>query len=243
MRGKVGAAALFFAALIAFGSQTALAIGSIELQVQRMKKRPLIVVDAGHGGEDGGAVGTAGTLEKTINLQIAHCLQAYLEQEGFRVVMTREEDESIGDASLTTVAQRKRSDTKKRVEIVQGAGECLLVSIHQNFFSESRYDGAQVFYSANRPESAVLAEAIRSSIVERLQPENHRQNKEDNGSIYLLKNSPVPAVLVECGFLSNPPEEEKLGEAEYQQKMAAAIGEGILSYCEELEKTEEPDEK
>lgn len=229
---------LFFSCAVLFFSQTIQAVGAVVFQVERLEERPVIVLDAGHGGEDGGAVGAAGTLEKVINLQIALKLEKLLTEKGFRVVMIREQDQSVGDASLSTVAQRKRSDTRRRLEILEETGECLFLSIHQNFFDQSQYDGAQVFYSENRPESLQLAEAIRSSIVSSLQPENHRENKPGGEGIYLLKNSPVPAVLIECGFLSNPLEEQKLKEETYQQEMAQAICQGVVNYWKAQESSQ-----
>ena len=235
MKNRLWAWVLFFGCAVLFSGETARALGAVFFQVERLQERPVIVLDAGHGGEDGGAVGGAGTLEKVINLQIALKLEKLLTQKGFQVVMIREEDESVGDQQLSTVAQRKRSDTKRRLEIIQEHGDCLFISIHQNFFGESRYDGAQVFYSVNHPDSAVLAEAIRASIVSMLQPENHRENKPAGSGIYLLKHSTVPSVLVECGFLSNPVEEQKLREEAYQQELALAICRGVVDYWKNRE--------
>ena len=230
MRNRLWAWVLFLGCAVLFSGETVRAVGAVIFQVERLQKRPVIVLDAGHGGEDGGAVGGAGTLEKVINLQIALKLEKLLTQKGFQVVMIREEDESVGDPQLPTVAQRKRSDTKRRLEIIQESGDCLFLSIHQNFFGERRYDGAQVFYSENNPDSVVLAEAIRANIVATLQPENHRENKPAGDGIYLLKHSMVPSVLVECGFLSNPVEEQKLREETYQQELALAICQGVVDY-------------
>ena len=146
--------------------------------------------------------------------------------------MIRSSDISVGDQSLSTIAERKRSDTKSRLRTVEEAGECILISIHQNHFSEGKYSGAQIFYSGNRPESAELAEAVRQNIVSSLQPENKRGNKQADGNIYLLKNCHVPAILVECGFLSNEAETEKLCTESYQKNMAAAIYNGLIDYLE-----------
>lgn len=159
-------------------------------------------------------------------------LEKNLKQNNFDVIMIRSSDVSVGDQSLSTIAERKRSDTKSRLRTVEEAGECLLISIHQNHFSEGKYSGAQIFYSGNRPESAELAECIRQNIVDNLQPENKRENKQADGNIYLLKNCQVPAVLVECGFLSNRAETEKLCTESYQKEMAAAIYNGLIDYLQ-----------
>lgn len=230
---------LFCASLILFAAQTMQAFGIVAFHADFFEKKGTIVLDAGHGGEDGGAVGINGAMEKEINLAIALKLEQYLKQNNFEVILIRDGDYSVGDQSLGTIAERKRSDTKTRLRMIEEAGECIYLSIHQNHFTESKYDGAQVFYSGNDPESAVLAEAIRKSIVSSLQPENHRENKEAEKSIYLLYHCQVPAVLVECGFLSNPSEADKLVTENYQNDMAAAIYNGLIDYLQEKGNGEE----
>lgn len=232
MKRKLAFWLLFCGALVLFAAQTMQAFGIVAFHADFFEKKGTIVLDAGHGGEDGGAVGINGSMEKDINLAIALELEKYLKQNNFEVIMIRDTDTSVGDQSLDTVAGRKRSDTKSRLRTVQETGECILISIHQNHFSESKYSGAQVFYSGNREESALLAEAIRQNIVGSLQPGNTRENKEAEKNIYLLYNCPVPAVLVECGFLSNLEEAEKLGTESYQKDMAAAIYNGLVDYLQ-----------
>ncbi len=234
MKRKFAFFLLFCASLILFAVQTMQAFGIVSFHADFFEKKETIVLDAGHGGEDGGASGADGVLEKDINLAIALKLEQYLKSRNYQVIMIRSGDYSVGDNSLSTVAERKRSDTKNRLRVVEEAGECVFVSIHQNHFSESKYSGAQMFYSGNREESAVLAESIRKNVVEALQPENHRENKEADSNIYLLKNCKVPAVLVECGFLSNPEEARKLNTEQYQGDMAAAIYNGITAYFAEI---------
>ncbi|WOC31010.1 MULTISPECIES: N-acetylmuramoyl-L-alanine amidase [Caproicibacterium] len=192
--------------------------------------KPLVVLDAGHGGEDGGAVGHSPVPEKTINLAITKKIEKALTDAGCRIVMTRDQDEMLGDASLSTLRERKASDIYKRFAILQSNPGCVFVSIHQNHFSNGIYSGAQVFYSTNNPKSKDLAEQIRQAVVASVQPENKRQNKAATSSIYLLKHAQDPAVLVECGFLSNDSEEKLLNDEKYQQKMADAIAKGILQY-------------
>lgn len=235
MKRKVFFWVLFCASLILFGVQTIEAFGIVAFHADFFEKKATIVVDAGHGGEDGGAVGVNGLVEKDINLAIALALAENLKANNFQVILVRDGDYSVGDQSLSTVAERKRSDTKNRVRLVEETGECLLVSIHQNQFSQSQYNGAQMFYSPNNPESAQLAECIRESVVSSLQPDNTRQNKEAGEEIYLLTHCQVPAVLVECGFLSNPEEANLLSQEAYQQDMAAAIYNGIVSFLEQRE--------
>lgn len=223
---------LFCASLVLFVVQTMQAFGVVAFHADFFEKKGTVVLDAGHGGEDGGAVGVNGVMEKDVNLAIALELQKYLKQNNFDVVMIRDGDYSVGDQSLPTIAERKRSDTKTRLRVVEEAGDCIFLSIHQNHFSESKYDGAQVFYSGNDPKSAALAECIRQNIVASLQPENHRENKQAEKGIYLMYHAQVPAVLVECGFLSNPAEAEKLSTESYQKDMAAAIYNGLIDYLE-----------
>ena len=233
MKRKVFFWVLFCASLILFGAQTLEAFGIVAFHADFFEKKTTIVVDAGHGGEDGGAVGVNGSVEKDINLAIALALAEKLTASNFPVVLVRDGDYSMGDQTLNTVAERKRSDTKNRVQLVEETGDCLLISIHQNQFSQSQYSGAQMFYSPNNDESAQLAECIRQSVVNSLQPENTRQNKEAGKEIYLLTHCQVPGVLVECGFLSNPEEAQRLVQQEYQQDMASAIYNGIISFIEQ----------
>lgn len=190
-----------------------------------------IVIDAGHGGEDGGASGKSGVPEKTINLAIAQDLSRLLQVSGFRVVMTRTTDVSIADGNLDTIRERKVSDLHNRLKIIEEQGDCIFVSIHQNHFTESRYSGTQVFYSTNNSDSKLLAENIRNRVISLLQKDNTRETKPATSSIYLLWETKVPAVLVECGFLSNSAEEAKLNDPAYQKQMAFSVYCGLLDYC------------
>lgn len=235
MKRKLFFWVLFCASLVLFCAQTMEAFGVVAFHADFFEKKGTIVIDAGHGGEDGGAVGVNGLVEKDINLAIALALAEDLKANNFDVILVRDGDYSVGDQSLSTVAERKRSDTKRRVSLVEETGDCLLVSIHQNQFSQSQYSGAQMFYSPNNEESAQLAECIRESVVSSLQPENSRQNKEAGEEIYLLTHCQVPAVLVECGFLSNPQEADLLGQESYQNDIAAAIYNGIIDFLEQRE--------
>lgn len=194
--------------------------------------RITVIIDAGHGGEDGGAE-VDGILEKDINLSIADKLADTLRLCGVRVTEIRDEDISVYDDSAQTLREKKVSDLKHRVEIVNGSENNILVSIHQNKFDNSAYSGAQVFYSSNNDKSRVLAESIRNSVVSLLQNDNTRELKPANSDIYLLDNATVPAVIVECGFLSNDEERAKLLDSGYQSEMAYSIAMGVLEYIDQ----------
>ena len=201
---------------------------SIAVMAEKSAK-PVIVIDAGHGGEDGGASAN-GLLEKDINLSISLKLRDMLTVSGYKVVMTRDSDISVYDSSSGTTRQRKVSDLKNRVEVINGSKNNILVSIHQNKFEQSQYFGTQMFYSKNNPKSAVLAEELRKSVTGFLQPDNKRELKQADSNIYILDKAEVPAVIVECGFLSNEEEAKKLADDSYQQKMAFSIYSGIMGY-------------
>lgn len=221
----------FFGAFLMFLCSIFGAVHAVTAAAQKMETLPTVVLDPGHGGEDGGAVGVGGVTEKDLNLAIALQLREKLTANGFSVVMVRETDTAVGDTALDTVAERKRSDIRRRVQLVEETENCILVSIHQNFFEQSRYSGAQVFYAPDVPESAELAEQIRRAIAEQVQPENKRETKPADSGIYLLRHVSVPAVIVECGFISNAEEAEMLQDPAYQEKLAAAIASGVSSFC------------
>lgn len=189
-----------------------------------------IIIDCGHGGEDGGAVATDGTVEKDINLAIGLVLEKFFLQGGFNVTMTRREDVSLHSESAESLREKKVSDIHNRTDMCNSDDNNILISIHQNKFEDERYSGTQIFYSPNNPESSVLAESIRLSVTGLLQNENTRQCKESTSSIYLLHNAKIPAVIVECGFLSNINERELLKTEKYQCEMAYAIYCGFLEY-------------
>lgn len=188
-----------------------------------------VIVDAGHGGFDGGAVAMDGTSEKNINLKIAKKLKEMLKLNGINVIMTRESDTAINDYG-TKIHTKKKSDMQNRLQIMKENPDAVFVSIHLNKFTTSAARGAQVFYSDNFKSSEVLAEDIRQSIVSLIEPENNRSIKKGTSSTYLLYNAKVPAVLVECGFLSNKQDLENLKNEDFQSKIAFAINEGILNF-------------
>ncbi|MBR4727665.1 MAG: N-acetylmuramoyl-L-alanine amidase [Clostridia bacterium] len=191
-----------------------------------------VVIDPGHGGFDGGASAEDGTLEKTINLQIALAVRDCLDAMGVRTVMTRTQDSGTNDADAGGLHEKKVSDLNNRLALMHKDQNRIFVSIHQNHFSESQYYGTQVFYSGNHPDSIQLAECIRASVVTDLQPENRRELKRSGSEIYLLHHAQVPAVMVECGFLSNAAETAKLKSEPYQKQLAFLIALGILDYLQ-----------
>lgn len=193
------------------------------------KNRNTVILDAGHGGFDGGAVASDGTVEKDINLKITLAAAKFLRQSGFNVILTRESDVSTDDVETEKISTRKKSDLKNRLNLMKDYKDAVFVSIHLNKFTTSAANGSQVFYSRSE-ESKRLGDCIQKSIVAKLQPENTRVNKLATSSTYLLYNATVPSVLVECGFLSNKSELEKLKDQDYQNKMAFSIYCGILEY-------------
>ena len=203
----------------------------ITLQTDAMpvSRLPRVVLDAGHGGEDGGAVSDSGVSEKAINLSIAQNINDLLQLFGFETQMTRTDDNDISEEG-DTIRERKLSDMKKRLSIFNSSESNAVISIHQNKFSDRSSHGTQVFYSPNNPGSAALAEAIHYSVRAQLQPGNDRKCKPSDDGIYLLKNTTQPAVIVECGFLSNHEECEKLSDSGYQKQMSFAISTGFLDY-------------
>lgn len=194
-----------------------------------------VIVDAGHGGFDGGALASDGTVEKDLNLAVAKRLCAVLDCVGLRTVMTRTGDDSIHDPSCTSVRAQKISDIHNRLRIMEETPDSVFVSIHQNHYSQSKYHGTQVFYSGNDARSEDLAQHIQTSVAASLQPNNTRRIKKSGTEIYLLYHAVRPAVMVECGFLSNPAETGKLKDAEYQTQMALAVAQGILNYLQSSE--------
>lgn len=191
----------------------------------KMEKQICVVVDAGHGGADPGKVGINNALEKDINLQIAEILKMFLEADDIKVVMTREDENGLYDEDASN---KKVQDMKRRLAIIEEADPVLVVSIHQNSYHEEYVKGAQVFYYQTSAKSRELAELLQEQL-RLLDMENARQAK-GNDTYYLLKKTTKPIVIVECGFLSNSAEAEKLITPYYQEKMAWNIHMGIMKY-------------
>lgn len=190
------------------------------------KQEECIVVDVGHGGFDSGKIGVNGELEKDINLQIALKLKETLEAKGITVIMTREDDRGLYDEDANN---KKAQDLQRRCDLINDKKPLLTVSIHQNSYTSPEIKGAQVFYYTTSTESQKLAETIQKTLIEQVDPENHREAKA-NDSYYMLKKTESAIVIVECGFLSNPEESEKLSDDKYQQRMADAITLGVFRY-------------
>lgn len=188
-----------------------------------------IVVDAGHGGADPGKVGINKAEEQDVNLQIAKKLKKLLETDGIEVVMTRTDKNGLYDENANN---KKVDDMRKRCNIIENAKPVFTISIHQNSYPEEYVKGAQVFYYGESAEGKKLADVLQGTLIEQLDPENHRQAKA-NASYYLLKKTSSPTVIVECGFLSNSQEASLLVTKEYQKKVAEAVHKGIVQYLNE----------
>lgn len=198
--------------------------GAVAVFAEDTSASPVIVIDPGHGGMDGGAVSCTGAHESRLNLEIALRVNDLLSLLGHPTVMTRHDDSSL-DTTGQSIAERKASDLKNRVQLVERTPGAILLSIHQNQFSDSRYDGAQVFY-APTDQSRNLAEAMQQAMIQTLNPDSHRSCKAADG-VYLMHHITCPGILVECGFLSNPQEEAKLRSGDYQKKLACVIA-GVM---------------
>lgn len=188
-----------------------------------------IVIDAGHGGMDGGAVGDKGTLEKDINLKVSMFLKDIAESDGRTVIMTRTDDTSLHTTDSKKIRDQKRSDLENRKKTLNESGAIAFISIHMNKFEQSKYKGAQVFY-ANNDKSKILGEKIQARLISGLNDGNTRVAKTVPTEVYMLKGTTAPAIVVECGFLSNPEEEALLTQTEYQKKLATYIYEGLKDY-------------
>lgn len=216
---------LLMSALV-IGQQGSVAVTNMK----SAKQKPVVVIDAGHGGNDPGKVGINNALEKDINLSIAILLKKMLEAEDIEVIMTRETDKGLYDENAKN---KKVQDMKRRCEIIGKANSVVTISIHQNSYHEEYVNGAQVFYFQHSDNAKKLAEIIQTQLQTHVQPNNKRSAK-NNASYYLLKKTDATAVIVECGFLSNYEEASKLIDENYQQKLAWAIHLGILQYINGL---------
>lgn len=205
--------AVFVGAIITFNYDTK--------QASLPSNKKHIVIDAGHGGWDPGKVSSEGVNEKDINLEIATVLKDYFEQSGAIVSITRIEDSALDE--------NKRQDLKKRLELANKENVDVFISIHQNSFPQESVKGAQVFYYKNSENGKLVAECIQNRLKQVVDEDNNRVAKE-NSSYYLLKNTSIPSVIVECGFLSNNAENKKLQDKEYQKKVAWALYMGVLDY-------------
>ena len=205
-----------------------LSVSSITFPIfvaQTIKNQNIICIDAGHGGSDPGKVGNPNILEKDINLSISLKLQKLLEKKNFKVYMTRNGDYNLSDSK----ENQKRSDLANRKRIIFENDPLAVISIHQNSYTSPEIQGAQVFYYGQSENGKKLAEILQTALIEQVDPDNHRAAKA-NESYYLLKKTPTPTVIVECGFLSNPIEAELLLQDDYQDQLVNAIYTGIKTY-------------
>lgn len=205
---------------------------------QAQNAKYTIVIDSGHGGIDPGKVSADGAYEKDVNLAIALKLRDELQKRDCQVIMTRESDEGLYDPSASN---KKMSDMKKRIEIMNDSNPDLIISIHQNSFSDTISKGAQVFYQSSSETGKALAETLQSVWKSQLDPANNRQCKANN-DYYLLQHSEATMVIVECGFMSNPGEAAQLQTEEYQSKIATVLAEGVIEYLGKQDGKEAQDE-
>ena len=197
-----------------------------------MEALPTIILDPGHGGMDGGAVGVDNIVEKGINLDIALVLRDMLTASGFTVVMTREMDISLHDEGILGARKQKTSDLHNRLALTEQYPRTIFISIHQNKFGGAANEGAQMFYGPRQEESRQLAEILQKNMVSFIQPNNTRQIKKANKNLFLMVNASCPAVLIECGFLSSPREAKLLIDPAYQKQIAFVIGGSLLEFLQ-----------
>ena len=192
----------------------------------------VILLDPGHGGEDAGAIAASGALEKDLNLQTALLLRDLLVAMGREVRLTRSTDVLLYDPQSDYVGHKKEQDLATRLHMAQETPDALFVSIHMNAYPQSKYRGLQVWFSPNDPASALYALSVQEKVREHLQPENTRRVKKADGGIYLMEHVTSPAILIECGFLSNPEEAAALCDPAYRQKLALLIALSLLEQPE-----------
>lgn len=214
---------LLFLMGIIYGSHRLSVAVAANLNLDKKEEQLTVVVDSGHGGEDSGKIGVNGALEKDINLAIGKMLKEALEKENIQVVLTRDKDEML--------AGSKSEDMKERVKIMNDTKPVLVVSVHQNSYVTEQESGAQVFYYSNSEKGKVLALDLQENL-KKMDTSNRREAKA-NDTYYILRHTEVPTVIVECGFLSNWEEAEKLTTEVYQQELALAVCDGILQYIRE----------
>ena len=196
--------------------------------IKQFEMRNTVVIDAGHGGKDGGTTGIDGSCEKTINLSIALDLYDFLAVSGINVDLTRNGDYELYNAG----EKRNKSDLYNRLDYINSKSNAVLISIHQNYFENENEWGTQIWYSENDEKSKILADKILFSIKQNLQQDNKRENKPSGDDYYLLHKASVPSVMIECGFMSNTEENKKLQDIEYQKDFAFSI---LCGICEDVQ--------
>ena len=198
------------------------------MELETLQRTGPLVLDAGHGGEDGGAVSITGAPESQINLAIVLKLRDVLGLYGVDPILLREEDISLHDDNANTLREKKRSDLKNRVTVVENVEGGTLLSIHQNTYPGSQYHGTHVFYAPTEGSQS-LAEHFQNSIKTALQPDNERAVKQIPDTVYIMNHITCPAILIECGVLTNPEEEALLRDEDYQRKLSAVIAASWLT--------------
>ena len=226
MKSLIPVYVLVICALVAVGFAGSAAVSVIEENTP-LSDRHCIVIDAGHGGVDGGATSCSGVLESHINLEISLRLNDLMHLLGMDTVMIRTTDCSVYTEG-ESIAAKKVSDLKQRVKITNETENALLISIHQNYFTDSRYSGAQVFY-CNDAVSRLLANQLQKTFIQTLNKGSNRQAKKCSG-IYLMEQVNCTGVLVECGFISNPIEDAKIRDAGYQKQLCCVIGSVVSQF-------------
>ena len=220
---------IFFALTVAAGAVYAHIRGrSVETFVTPMNGR-IVLLDPGHGGKDAGASAN-GAVEKELNLEIARLVQGYIEEGGGTAILTRTEDKDTSDPNRAAGTSWKMSDLKSRKKDIENFKADAFVSIHMNKFGQSKYRGAQVFYTAESEESKILGETLQCSVRDILDDGNTREAKPSKNAIYVLKGNTVPSALIECGFLSNTEEAQLLSDPDYRRRVAWGIYIGIVRF-------------
>lgn len=216
-----------------FFAETKITYAANKYFSEEQKKDKIILIDPGHGGIDGGAVSKKGTVEKEVNLNIGLKLKENLEKQGYKVIMTREDDIGLYEDN-GSVKEKKRVDLNNRCKIKNDSNCDMFISIHLNMFTQSQYYGAQVWYSDN-DESKEFARIVQQNLIDDLDNSNKRKEKPAKNSFKILRcRDVIPSIIVECGFLSNPQEEEKLKEEYYQQKIADSLLKSINMYYDNI---------
>ena len=212
-----------------FATKLGCEVVSVMAEHRSITNQYCIVIDPGHGGEDGGAVSVSNLPESEYNLSIALRLKDLIHLLGYQTKMIRTEDISVY-TSGETIAAKKISDLRQRVKLVEDTDDPILISIHQNTFPDSRYFGPQVFYPP-RGQGAQLAERLQQALSKDLNPGSNRMPKRADG-VYLMQHIQCPGVLIECGFISNPEEEAKLRNAQYQRKLCSVISSTVAKFLD-----------
>ena len=233
MKNKACGIPFYIYVFVAIGLLCTAFLGSKAVTIMAEKApvthRSKVIIDAGHGGVDGGATSCTGVLESNINLEIALKLDDLFHLLGVQTVMIRTGDYSVYTEGQT-IAAKKISDLKERVRIAEETENATVISIHQNYYPEEKYSGAQVFFN-NNPESKALAQALQSQFIATVNPGRNRRIKKADG-VYFMEHITCPGVLVECGFLSNPAEEAKLRNHDYQNDLCCVIAATCSQYLQ-----------